>query len=308
MNICEEYAALLDPFADGELTAEEMVRVQEHLDVCPACRAYVDDVLAIRAAFPDVEDTEVPEGFAETVSAAIRAGAAPRKKRAAPWAGRLLPLAACCAVVILLARMPLASRTPAPQSVENAAAEDDAAPEEEYGLTAAAQLPEEREEKESAELPETAMDHVENSDGGMAEKGRERSIASAGRQDYDAAAPGADTEAAGPAAPEAPQTFLGEGRTGEDQGAEIAAQSAEPSPAQAAAPPPVSAWIPASQEDLLAGYPVDTDESGTPFFLLRAGEYGALLEALSERGVSPAPDSPTQDGVEEWVRVYLQAE
>ena len=60
MKYCEDFAALLDPFVDGELTPDEMARVQAHLDECPACRAYVDDVLAIRAAFPDVEDTELP--------------------------------------------------------------------------------------------------------------------------------------------------------------------------------------------------------------------------------------------------------
>lgn len=111
MNICIEYAALLDPFVDGELPPEEMIRVQEHLDECPACRAYVDDALAIRAAFPDAEDTEVPEGFAESVSAAIRAGAAPRKRKAALWTRTVLPLAACCAIVILLARAPIAARS-----------------------------------------------------------------------------------------------------------------------------------------------------------------------------------------------------
>ena len=30
MKCCEEYAALLDPFVDGELTPEEMERVREH--------------------------------------------------------------------------------------------------------------------------------------------------------------------------------------------------------------------------------------------------------------------------------------
>ena len=73
MKYCENFAALLDPFVDGELSPDEMARVQAHLDACPACRAYVDDALAIRAAFPDAEDTPVPDGFAESVMARIRA-------------------------------------------------------------------------------------------------------------------------------------------------------------------------------------------------------------------------------------------
>ena len=48
MNI-HENTALLDAFVDGELTSEEMISVQSHLDECPECRAYVDDALAIRA-------------------------------------------------------------------------------------------------------------------------------------------------------------------------------------------------------------------------------------------------------------------
>ena len=69
MKYCEDFAALLDLWLDGELPPEEMVRVQAHLDECPACRAYVDDALAIRASFPQVEDTPVPDGFAEGVMA-----------------------------------------------------------------------------------------------------------------------------------------------------------------------------------------------------------------------------------------------
>ena len=51
MNI-HENTALLDAFVDGELTSEEMISVQSHLDECPECRAYVDDVLAIRGVLP----------------------------------------------------------------------------------------------------------------------------------------------------------------------------------------------------------------------------------------------------------------
>ena len=34
MTCCEEYAALLDLFVDGELAAEEMTRVRSHLENC----------------------------------------------------------------------------------------------------------------------------------------------------------------------------------------------------------------------------------------------------------------------------------
>ena len=103
MEYCTEFEVLLDLYVDGELSAAEMLRVQTHLDTCSACRAYVDDLLAIRAAFPDAEDTVVPEGFAEGVMAAVRASAVPAKKatRPTPWKKILLPLAACCAVVVL---------------------------------------------------------------------------------------------------------------------------------------------------------------------------------------------------------------
>lgn len=108
MKYCEEYAALLDLFVDGELPAEEMKRVGDHLAQCPGCRAYVDDALAIRAAFPDVEDTAVPEGFAQGVMERVRESAAGERETAARkrrslrrWMGTAA-LAACCALVILL--------------------------------------------------------------------------------------------------------------------------------------------------------------------------------------------------------------
>ena len=62
MKYCEEYAALLDLYVDGELSPEEMAAVQEHLDQCPDCRRYVDEILEIRAAFPDVEEASDAAG------------------------------------------------------------------------------------------------------------------------------------------------------------------------------------------------------------------------------------------------------
>ena len=108
MKYCEEYAALLDLYVDGELSPEEMAAVQEHLDQCPDCRRYVDEILEIRAAFPDVEETPVPAGFADGVMEAIRAaspapGKTARRKTGRRWIKVLAPLAACIAVAVLVA-------------------------------------------------------------------------------------------------------------------------------------------------------------------------------------------------------------
>ena len=81
MKYCDEFAALLDPYIDGELSPEETARVREHLRSCGVCRAYVQAALIMRDAFPEAEDTEVPDGFAEGVMAAIRADAALKAAR-----------------------------------------------------------------------------------------------------------------------------------------------------------------------------------------------------------------------------------
>ena len=102
--ICTEYEALLDLYVDGESTAEELLRVQKHLEECPHCRAYVDDAMAMRLAFPDVEETELPEGFHESVMARIAQSAPPAKKPAkGRWRRTLAPVAAACFAVLLLA-------------------------------------------------------------------------------------------------------------------------------------------------------------------------------------------------------------
>ena len=101
MNTCTSWAALLDPYVDGELETEDMLRLQAHLAECPACRAYVDDALAIRAAFPQAEETELPEDFHRSVMAAVAAQAG--RKRSRPLR-TLLPLAAACFALVVLAR------------------------------------------------------------------------------------------------------------------------------------------------------------------------------------------------------------
>ena len=103
--ICKEYEALLDLFVDGELGAEELLRVQKHLEECPHCRAYVDDAFAMSLAFPDTEETALPEGFHESVMARIAAESAPvvKKSNQRRWWKTLAPMAAACFAVMLLA-------------------------------------------------------------------------------------------------------------------------------------------------------------------------------------------------------------
>ena len=91
MKYCEEYAALLDPYIDEELSGEEAARVRAHLEECPGCRAYTDAALAIRAAFPEIGETEVPAGFADGVMAAVRGGRALLASRPAALSGLLRP-------------------------------------------------------------------------------------------------------------------------------------------------------------------------------------------------------------------------
>lgn len=99
MNI-HENTALLDAFVDGELTAEALSAVQAHLDTCLDCRAYVDDALAIRAAFPTEDDLPLPADFTKNVMATVAKAPQSRPKKQ-PW-GKLAAAAACLAVIVLV--------------------------------------------------------------------------------------------------------------------------------------------------------------------------------------------------------------
>ena len=126
MKECEKYAALLDAFSEGDLFLEDMIQVQTHLMNCPGCQAYLEDLMAMRAAFPTVEDTEVPEGFADRVMAAVATtpqATTPAKSKKTPWRKLLVPLAACCALVILLGRTALMGGSNAPAAKLSARSE-----------------------------------------------------------------------------------------------------------------------------------------------------------------------------------------
>lgn len=97
--VCEEYRQLLSARLDGELSPQEEKALEEHLAVCPACRADEAQLAAIQAAFKQLEDVEVPEGFAQSVMERVRAEkkAIPLYKR--PQLKAVAGLVACLALV-----------------------------------------------------------------------------------------------------------------------------------------------------------------------------------------------------------------
>ena len=286
MKYCEDCAALLDLYVDGELSPEDMDRVRAHLETCSGCRAYVDDALAIRAAFPDVEDTEVPTGFAESVMSAVQAAA--QERPAAPqakkrhWGRVLLPLAACCAIVILLHGVTGSKNSPVEFATASSSATDTATTESESIAET---------EEAAAEAPaETPADGA--ADGGAAPETRVAfttsdagTCASVNDQASSKALPetGVVEVPAGAAVPEA--------------------QAAEPEEAGVEAASSVSAFATlrlttAQAGELLAEHTPVSDADGVLCYELSREDYDALLAALADNGVTPEPDeeSAASDG------------
>lgn len=114
MRSCEEFELLASLVIDEEAAPEEQADLAKHMESCPACRAYFEDLKRIHGTFVR-EDASLPEDFAARVMERVRETAQdspeekepetqikvekktvpfPRRKR---WAA----LAACCAVVVL---------------------------------------------------------------------------------------------------------------------------------------------------------------------------------------------------------------
>lgn len=104
MIVCKEYEARISALIDDELTAEERIEVMEHLARCPVCKAYWDDLLAMRDILRTQEQS-VPAGFTDAVMARVRQTkqdtVRERKTLRFPRWKRFAALAACCAVVML---------------------------------------------------------------------------------------------------------------------------------------------------------------------------------------------------------------
>lgn len=275
MRYCEEFAALLDPYIDNELSPEETARVREHLRTCDGCRAYVQAALLMRDAFPEAEDAVVPEGFAEGVMAAIRADAAPRKRPRSRWQRTLLPLAACFAVVVLAV-------STLPRSGDTAVRDDETTQAE-------------------SQLPESAS--VSAADSGAVD-----SAADAAQAEEDTAATNA------PATDDASASETQPASSGVQEGAEVPpadtrttslpeTSSSEAAESAAAPVPYAVQTLPCltltEQEagTLLEHFTPVSDEDGTLIYELTAAEYADLLEQLEQQGMTVAGAAAVQEAV-----------
>ena len=278
MNI-HENTALLDAFVDGELTSDEMIQVQAHLDECPACQAYVDDALAIRAAFPTEDDLPLPADFTENVMRSVAKAPQSRPKKQ-PW-GKLAAAAACLAVIVLVQHGALGSTG----STDSASAYDTAAV---MDVAAAESAPGER----SIDAPSASAgsgDAVDDgaeaftaTSGGSLETQKSKDTAAytsgSGQSGIQVDLPSASEDAA------------------QENGASVTV-----GPFNQADLPTVHVSA-ADIGDLLDGRePAETENSGTLRYLLTRQEYDDLVAELADRGVSL--EEPDADSQQLWLEV-----
>ena len=278
MNI-HENTALLDAFVDGELTSDEMIQVQAHLDECPACQAYVDDALAIRAAFPTEDTVPLPADFTENVMKAVAKAPQSRPKKQ-PW-GKLAAAAACLAVIVLVQHGALGGTG----STDSASAYDTA-----------------------------AMMDVATTESAAAE--RSMDSPSAGAESEDAADDNRDTFAATSGdsletqkSNDTAAYTSGSGQSGIQVDLPSASEdAAQENGASVTVGPSNQADLPtvhvsaADIGDLLDGRePAETENSGTLRYLLTRQEYDDLVAELADRGVSL--EEPDADSQQLWLEV-----
>ena len=102
MKYCEEYAALLSAFADGEATEQEREKLLAHLDSCDDCREYLAELMAVKEALADAVP-ELPENFSAQVMWRVRKEKTQKAKKNRRVLTMLGSLAAC---LVLVAAIP----------------------------------------------------------------------------------------------------------------------------------------------------------------------------------------------------------
>ena len=306
MKYCEDYAALISAWLDGELNEEETGRLQAHLFTCPGCRAYLADLKAMGRAFPSLEEVEVPEDFTASVMARIRAQTPPEKKRASHTLWRRWGAWACCLALLVLVGGGVWRAGLVSHNMKNQVAAADAA-----SMTTASAGAESDGSESAQAAPEEAAPEEENVQADQTEPAVENKEAREIREEpsQDAKAPagsGFQTQTSQEEAqtPESARDETSQGGTEAETPA--SAGQAEPQIGAANA----LSWrlcvtVPAAGADLLAGFASEeTDqETGGTVYYLSSEEYAALVTALSQRGIGA--EETAGDAAASLIRVVV---
>ena len=100
MKHCEEYAALLSAFADGEMSGQEREEVLAHLENCEACRDYLADLMAVKDEL-SAPVPELPENFSQQVMWRVRSEKTKKAKKSRRKMATAVASAAACLVLVL---------------------------------------------------------------------------------------------------------------------------------------------------------------------------------------------------------------
>ena len=261
MEHCEKYEALISAAVDGELTQTERSELMAHLAQCPACREVYGELMAMHAAFGDL-DADVPGDLTQDVMAKVRAQRQIKKPRHAWWQAAV---AAACLALIFVGYQNL---RPSQLTGASDMAAFSAAP---AGAEGQAVIP-----------PEETENRLEN---GLAQE----DSALTGYAP-DAILQGASAKEERTADQEIMDDVLTYFRGGVSRAAAAAAQSeadtqsspdAVPCPTLSSSAPELEEWI---AENIPAeGY--STEDAGAEAWLITLPEYEALTEYLDQAGV-----------------------
>lgn len=69
---CRELVELVTEYLEGALPAEEVAAIEAHLDECPGCRAYLDQMRATIAVLGTVTVRTLPDRIVDDLLLAFR--------------------------------------------------------------------------------------------------------------------------------------------------------------------------------------------------------------------------------------------
>ena len=315
MKYCEDYAALISAWLDGELNEEETGRLQAHLFTCPGCRAYLADLKAMGRAFPSLEEVEGPEDFTASVMARIRAQTLPEKKRASHTLWRRWGAWACCLALLVLVgggvwRAGLVSR-----SIQNQIAAADMASistEEVTGEESDCSQSAQAAPEDTAPAEESIQEDTARSDSVFESKEAQSRNSGETSASQEEKTPVGGTQSpvtnghTAPGTSEGSQKEETETEAPKSDGMEVPTSPDEETAAQNGVLSwRVSVTVPAAGADLLTGFtPRETDgETGGAVYYLSSEEYEALVTALSDRGIGA--EETAGDAAASLIRVVV---